>query len=151
MSRVLFWLVHLTWGLPQTLVGAFVALRYCRCRHEWFHGALLTRWPKWQGLSMGPFIFVRDLGERNESRRAFKRNRQTMVHEFGHCVQSLISGPLYLPVFAIPSMLWAGIPAFHRLRISRRISYYAFYPERLANWLGERVLGEPSPGQLPPR
>ena len=148
---MLFWLVHLTWGLPQTVVGALVALRYCRCRHEWFHGALLTRWPSRRGLSMGPFIFVHDLGGACESRRALKRNRQTMVHEFGHCVQSLVFGPLYLPVFAIPSMLWAGIPACDRMRVGRGISYYAFYPERLANWFGERVLGEPSPGQMLPR
>lgn len=151
MAHVLFWLIHLTWGLAQTVVGAFVALRYCRCPHEWFHGALLTRWPSCRGLSLGPFIFVHDTSDLKGSRKLLKRNRQTMVHEYGHCVQSLVSGPLYLLVFALPSMLWAGIPAFERMRFARGISYYAFYPERLANWCGERVCGEPSPGQLPPR
>ena len=147
MAHVLFWLVHLTWGLPQTIVGAIVALRYCRCEHEWFHGALLTRWTSWRGLSMGPFIFVHGTEGHGSSRAFMARNRQTVVHEFGHCVQSLISGPLYLLLFAIPSMIWAGIPTLERKRSAKRISYYAFYTERLANWFGERVCHEPSPGQ----
>ena len=144
MARVLFWLVHLTWGLPQTIVGAIVALGYRKCGHEWFHGALVTRWPSLRGLSMGPFIFVHDAPEDDPI------YRRVRVHEFGHCVQSLIAGPLYLPLFAIPSMLWAGIKPLRRWRKDNRVSYYAFYPERLANYFGERVCKEPSPGQRLP-
>ena len=140
MARVLFWLVHLTWGLPQTLVGAVVALIYRHSPHEWYHGALVTHWPSPRGLSMGPFIFVCP-----EGRDGY--DKLQMVHEFGHCVQSLVSGPLYLLVFALPSIVWAGVPAFNRMRARRHMSYYAFYPERLANFLGERTTGNPSPGQ----
>ena len=143
MARVLFWLVHLTWGLPQTLVGAVIAFRFRRSRHEWFHGALVTHWPSLRGLSMGPFIFAReDRGDGSE--------RRQVVHEFGHCIQSLISGPFYLLIFAIPSLMWAGIGALARWREEHGISYYSFFTERLANYFGERSTGEESPGQRLP-
>ena len=150
MARVLFWLVHLTWGLPQTIVGAVIALVYRSCNHEWFHGALVTRWPSWRGLSMGPFIFVHEIEGLDWPPNLEERLEQTKVHEFGHCVQSLISGPFYLPVFAIPSMIWAGIKRLRRWRKQNRVSYYSFYTERLANYFGEHVCHEPSPGQRLP-
>ena len=36
------------------------------------------------------------------------------------------------------------MPAFERMRNARAFSYYRFYTEKVANWLGERVTGEES-------
>jgi hypothetical protein len=81
-------------------------------------------------MGMGMFLF---LGSEDP---------QVRVHEFGHSVQSVILGPLFLPVMGIPSFLWCNIPYFRRLRKEKGISYYRFYPESTANWLGAKVSGE---------
>lgn len=68
---------------------------------------------------------------------------QVRVHEFGHSVQSLILGPLFLPVMGIPSFLWCNLPCCKRLRKEKSVSYYTFYPESTANRLGAWVTKEP--------
>ena len=147
-KTAVFYLVQLTWGLPQTLVGAamhaFVRGEKdgrCRC-------ASGTKWKYSRGLSLGPFIFIPDylVGADHPKTIAYMKRYQEklLVHEYGHCIQSLVFGPLYLPRFAFPSMIWAGVPALERMRNARAFSYYRFYTEKVANWLGERVTGEES-------
>ena len=65
-----------------------------------------------------------------------------MVHEYGHTIQSLILGPLYLIVMGIPSALWAAFGS--KKRREKQIPYGAFFTEKWANQLGEWVTGEKS-------
>jgi len=128
-------LLHLTWGLPQTLAGAATLLVAGRHRRRYaFRSAVVTEWALNRGLSLGPFIFV-----------PTGCPRRLLVHEYGHTVQALILGPLYLPVIVLPSLTWAGLPSLERRRIRRHTSYYTFYTERWANALAERVCHEPTP------
>lgn len=130
MKNLLFWIWQWTWGLPQTLVG-FIVFLVCRKRpHGTYRGCITTRWNNRGSMGMGMFLF---LGSEDP---------QVRVHEFGHSVQSVILGPLFLPVMGIPSFLWCNIPYFCRLRKEKGISYYRFYPESTANWLGAKVSGE---------
>ena len=39
-------------------------------------------------------------------------SKRLLVHEYGHTIQSLIFGPLYLIVMGIPSTLWGFLPYF---------------------------------------
>lgn len=80
------------------------------------------------------FIFI------SESAMTDERREFTLMHEYGHTVQSCILGPLFLPVIGLPSLLWAGLPVFRRFRERRGVSYYRFYPERWANFLGKRAV-----------
>jgi hypothetical protein len=57
-------------------------------------------------------------------------------------VQSLILGPLFLPVMGIPSFLWCNLPVCRRMRKEKGLSYYRFYPESTANRLGAWATGE---------
>ena len=140
LKNVLFTLVQLTWGLPQTAAGALVWLFSAGSRRFVFHGAQASAWKLRRGLSLGLFIFVPDgLSEKLE--------HGLLVHEYGHSIQSLLFGPLYLPLFVLPSLVWAGLPAMERHRKRSNKSYYSLYTERLANYLGERFTGEKSPGQ----
>ena len=128
-------LLCLTWALPQTIVGAIVFLvTSLRCKHAFYQGAIVSEWRFTRGLSLSAFIFVpKDC------------SRALVVHEFGHTLQSLALGPLYLPVIVLPSLIWAGTPALERRRQRRRTSYYAFYTERWANAWAERVCHERTP------
>ena len=74
-------------------------------------------------------------------------SKMLMVHEYGHTIQSLIFGPLYLMAVGLPSILWSFLPVFVRKRDVEKISYFSGYPERWANHLGERITGDNSIGE----
>ena len=145
MKRLFCLLVQCTWGLLQTAAGAAVFLRFCRCPHFRFHGAVVTVYPLYSSLSLGPFIFLTDKPPRDRSGRLPDSDvpRRLLVHEYGHTVQSQQQGPLYLPVIGLPSALWAHLPACRR-RWRENVSYFSFVTERTANYLGEKATGEPS-------
>lgn len=128
-------LVQATWGFPQTALGLllFLVLRAKRPhRRVWrFRSAVVSAWRLDAGFSLGQFVFVPE-----------RCPRPLMLHEYGHTIQSLILGPLYLPVVVLPSLAWAGIPAAERFRRRHHYSYYRFFCERWANLLAKRVTGE---------
>ncbi len=68
------------------------------------------------GISLGNFIFVSPIS--NEEK--------TLAHEYGHTIDSIIWGPLYLIVFGAPSIIWNKL-------FSKGKCYYSFYTERSAN------------------
>jgi len=140
MKRVAYIIWQVLWGFPQTCVGLVVLAAHARERHFVYYGALVTVWKIRAGLSLGPFVFLNEFEDIGIDERL-------LVHEYGHTIQSLILGPLYLIVIGIPSLLWMKTPAFRRRRHVQERSYYSFYTERWANYLGERVLGRPSMGQ----
>ena len=130
MKNLLFWIWQWTWGFPQTLIGLIVMLLNHGRPKELYRGCVVTRWENRGSMGMGMFLFLGC------------DNPQVRVHEFGHSVQSLILGPLFLPVMGIPSFLWCNLPVFRRMRKERGVSYYAFYPESSANRLGAWASGE---------
>ena len=58
-------------------------------------------------------------------------SKRLLVHEYGHTIQSLIFGPLYLIVMGV-----------HKR--NNGVSYFSFFTEKLANYLGEKVTKEKS-------
>lgn len=135
MKTLLFRLWQWIWGFPQTLLGAILFLIHRKCPHEQYHGAIVTHWDKGGSLGVGMFLFI------GKSRSEDLRH-QVFVHEYGHAVQSLILGPLFLPVMGIPSFLWCNLPSCRKLRKEKGVSYYTFYPESTANSLGKLVTKE---------
>ncbi len=120
MKRILYILLQCTWGLPQTLAGAVLFLVFLRSRHFRYRGAVATQWPLAGGVSLGLFIFV--------------SYESLCYHEYGHTLQSLMLGPLYLPVVGLPSLVWAAL--YKRSRRARRHAYTSVFPENWAETLG---------------
>ena len=149
MGRFFYILAQITWGFPQTLLGFVVFLTQIRRPHSVFHGAVVTTWSLRSSLSLGLFMFIGEKAPycRNLDAPDEEILERVLVHEFGHTVQSLVLGPLYLPVIGLPSIVWAKCPPLVRKRGEQLVSYYSFWPERTANWLGECVLRRPSMGQ----
>lgn len=145
MMHAAYIAVQAIWGFPQTLAGAAVLAAHAKRPHFCFHGAVVTTWENPKGLSLGPFIFLH--GPNDPESAPAKVDAGLLVHEYGHTVQSLIFGPAYLIVIGIPSFVWSNLPALARKRKRSGRSYYSFWVERSANWLGERVLKQPSIGQ----
>ena len=136
--KPLFYLTQFTWALPQNLIGG---IGYLACKdkypHERFHEAFVTYIEKesFGGVSLGCFVFM------NPSHGEVYTH-DTRIHEFGHCVQSLLLGPLYWPVIAVPSFVWCNLPACVRYRKEKGVSYYKLYCEAWANSWGQKWTGE---------
>ncbi|MCM1276408.1 MAG: hypothetical protein NC299_13795 [Lachnospiraceae bacterium] len=115
-------------------MGFCIFLTNLRRKRFWYNGAAVTVWGSRRGsMGLGMFIFLGENAMSNEERREF-----TLMHEYGHTLQSALLGALFLPAIGLPSLLWAGLPFFKRLREKYSLSYYWLYTERWANFLGER-------------
>lgn len=135
MKKFLFRLWQWTWGFPQSLLGLIFRLIYRDCKRTEYRNTVVTHWPKGGSMGVGMYLFLGTGGDD-------EHKAQVLVHEFGHSVQSLILGPLFLPIMGIPSFLWANLKPCRRLRKEKGVSYYKFYPEQNANWLGWLVTRE---------
>ncbi len=144
--------IQILWGLPQTLLGFMVFLFNLKGKHYLFHGAIVTEWKAKSSVSLGLFVFVTDkpyFAEKlKEGYTEQELSRRLLVHEYGHTVQSLVLGPLYLIVMGIPSTVWGFWPTAAKRRKEEKISYFSFFTERWANQLGEHVTKEKSMEQL---
>ena len=143
-----FW--QCSWGMLQSLVGLVLFLLHYKCKHYNYHGAVITEWNNNSSISLGMFVFVSAkpfFVKKYEGRiSAQECSGRLLVHEYGHTIQSLILGPLYLIVIGIPSFLWAFLMG--KKRREKQIPYGAFFTEKWANRLGERVTGEESIGDM---
>ncbi len=146
--RFLYVFLQWTWGLPQNIAGAILTLFFSQADRFRFRESVVTRWPKRGSMALGMFLF---LGSGHSAScgkgpdRSFEN--RILVHEYGHTIQSIILGPLYLPVVGLPSLMWATVPYFQRLRHTKKISYYSMYQEKWANQLGVRITKSSAPEQ----
>lgn len=132
MKRFWYGILQILWGMPQTLFGFAVFLCLTGRKHYGYHGAVVTEWKKKTGLSLGLFLFVPE----------GNYGKGFLVHEYGHTIQSLLLGPLYLFVIGLPSVMWCNLRYFAVLRKKRQLTYQHLYTERWANRLGEKTTGE---------
>lgn len=130
LSKALRVTIAVTWELPQTIVACFLLLFIKICGKSL---ALTWNGRNWQvsydfelidGVALGPFAM---LGNH------YANWRNVIKHENGHTEQSLLLGPLYLPVVALPSVT---MNLLTRAKILRRDRYYLRWPENWANDLG---------------
>ncbi len=139
MKKVLFYLVQFTWGLPQNLIGLILFIaKHKVYRHERYHRSLITYIETdkpFGGVSFGIFIFI-NAGREDDWRY------DSRIHEYGHTIQSLVLGPVWMFVIALPSVIWCNLPALVKYREDKDVSYYALYCEGWANIWGERFSGE---------
>ena len=146
MRSVFYAVWQCTWGFPQTLLGFFIFLLHRKSKHFRYHGAIITLWEPKSSVSLGLFVFVSAepfFVKKYEGQiGAQELSSRLLVHEYGHTIQSLILGPLYLIVMGIPSALWAAFGS--KKRREKQIPYGAFFTEKWANQLGEWVTGEKS-------
>ncbi len=150
MKKILYTFLQCVWGLPQTLLGLILFFIYIKNKHYFYHGAIVTERDTVSSVSLGLFVFITTKPIRD--RRAENKipneemQKRLLVHEYGHTIQSLIFGPLYLIIIGIPSVIW-GYSPFYRNKRERGGSYFDFFTEKLANDLGEKVTKEKSMGK----
>jgi len=147
MRKILYIVIQCTWGILQTVLGFIVFLCNIRHKHYFYHGAIVTERTKPSSVSLGMFVFTTTTpmkDKRIENRIPDSElSKRLLVHEYGHTIQSLIFGPLYLIVIGIPSTLWGFLPYCQNKR-NNGVSYFSFFTEKFANYLGEKVTKEKS-------
>ncbi len=148
MKTFFYFIWQCTWGCLQSLLGLFVFLLHIRDKHYVYHGAVITEWKDKSSVSLGMFVFVTRepyfYEKLKEQYTMEELSARLLVHEYGHTIQSLILGPLYLIIIGIPSTLWGFLPNLNRKRKEEQISYFSFFTEKWANALGEKVTGQKS-------
>lgn len=140
--RILYHVLQWTWGIVQNIAGLALDIALGRGRRSRFYGARVIEYPRDTFLgpstgcfTLGRFVFM------NEGLSGEERER-LLVHEYGHTVQSILYGPLYLAVVGIPSVL-----RFRRFytkkgrKESKGTLYSSGFPENQANRLGEWATG----------
>jgi len=128
------------WQLPQHIAGLLL-IRLLKARKMMWprNGKIIDYWefePKgWfsrfiSGVSLGRYIILKPRSD----------YAQTVPHEYGHSVQSVWWGPLYLLVIGLPSALGNNLwdRVFHRnWTAKKRLEwYYGRWPEKQADELG---------------
>lgn len=124
----LYWVLQWTWGIVQNLAGLVVFVAAGRGKARGYHGAAVRNWNLAGSMTLGMFILM-DRGHGDD----------ILAHEWGHTIQSIILGPLYLLVVGLPSIIWAGLPAFGRYRQRNHVPYDRLYCEGWATRLGRRT------------
>ena len=150
MKKILYTIWQCTWGILQTLLGLIMFMLHFKSRHFVYHGAIITEWNTKSSISLGLFVFVTSepyFAKKYEGQLSVSEcSSRLLVHEYGHTIQSLILGPLYLIVIGIPSTLWGFFGA--KKRKDKQVAYGSFFTEGWANSLGECVTGEKSIGNM---
>jgi hypothetical protein len=133
MKNTLIHIALVIWQLPQILLALLVIIitKATRTNNEAYKGRRIYRFKKSfiSGVSLGEYIIVRE-----------NANDTTIRHEYGHTIQSLYFGPLYLIVIGIPSAVFNNLydRLFHKKwsYASRTWWYYNRFPEDWADILG---------------
>lgn len=140
VNHVIYTVLQLSWGIVQNFLGIILwtvlSVVNPKRKRGYYHGAVLTHWKFKFSMGLGMFIFYGHEGTEEAS--------EVLVHEYGHTIQSIILGPLFMLVIGIPSCVWAFTPVFGKWRKEGKYKYTDFYPEYWANKLGEKILKKPA-------
>lgn len=128
IKRFLFIALQCTWGILPTLVGLLFFIKLKDYPHKTYRGCIDTRWDTRSGLSLGLFIFTPN--------DKIKDGEKIRVHEYGHCIQSIVLGPLFA-IFGIISLVWGRHPYFAKLREGKKLPYTSCFVESWASKWGE--------------
>ncbi|MCG8042693.1 MAG: hypothetical protein JAY73_18055 [Candidatus Thiodiazotropha taylori] len=127
-------LLDWTWCLPQTLVGFGWYLLVTRLvdrraqKLNLLGGLRVIRYQRLMGgVSLGPFLFYHHAS----------RGYDLLYHEYGHYRQSMLLGPLYLPVVGVPSIAWAMVK---KAGLFQQTPYSVFPTERWADHLAQNCV-----------
>jgi hypothetical protein len=127
--------IKFIWELPQNILGIIVwlLLKNKVSIFEKNHNRFFFHVPNF-GVSLGSFIFWS-----NSDSAIIEIKQNNKEHEYGHSIQSMIFGPLYLILVGVPSILrvlYGSI--FYLIHKEKWKNYYSSYPENWADNLGEK-------------
>lgn len=134
-GKAILLLLLLLWELPQSFVGIIVLGVFHangKIKSTERNKLCLFVQTRETGVSLGRFVFW----TANANRYAHLNN-DCKMHEYGHSLQSIMLGPMYLFVIGIPSVLRAAYSRYYfRKYHTHWRNYYNAFPENWADRLG---------------
>ena len=119
------------WELPQNALG-FMVKKICKATpYTTYKDVNVYSWKNKGGMSLGRYIFVPITHENPTADWV----QEYIKHEYGHSMQSRYLGWFFLFVIGLPSFVWASCFEWYRKKTG--MSYYDFYTEASADFLGE--------------
>ena len=104
---ILYWIISLTWGglmtIPGLLVTAFCIIFLKGKPHRNGFSYIVEVGGNWGGLELGAVSLMGSYYQKDRGCYSPQWADHTRKHEFGHSIQNIIFGPLYLFVVGIPS------------------------------------------------
>jgi len=126
---------QILWELPQTILGWIISIYLTVESKEYYNGRCIIFFERnnwfsrtFSGTSLGFYILL-----------PVNSSQVTVAHEYGHCLQSIKWGPLYIPVIGLPSIInnLRGRRVYKNMTVSEvQEDYYNRYPEKEADKLG---------------
>lgn len=122
-----------TWELPQTLVGAFIAIFHKEkpLRVIEYADQKVYLYDKFNGgISLGYYTHL-DWNAKDHNNNVVRKGlKKAVKHEaLGHGTQSKWLGPFYLLLVGLPSVIHCAI----HILCGRKWNYYSFPTEKWAN------------------
>ncbi len=115
-------MIRYIWQIPQHLLALLIIkISKANFKKQYNHTKVYVTDRRF-GISLGNYIIVYRYSD-----------KQLMKHEYGHSIQSLYFGPLYLIIIGLPSII---MNILTRLRILKLYNYYKRWPENWADTLG---------------
>jgi len=115
-------LILYIWQLPQHML-ALILIRFSKAEFdEKYQTSRVYRTKKLFGISLGQYIIMNT-----------HHDYQTIQHEYGHSIQSLYFGPLYLLIVGLPSITMNIISRID-YRFGNKKFYYNYYNRWPENW-----------------
>lgn len=130
-NRLCVNIISFIWQLPQHILFFILSIFIKHDLYVIYKGKRIYKIKTkfFSGVSLGNYIFL------NENYFAnYISTSQTIRHEYGHSIQSLILGPLYLFLVGIPSLCLNILSRFNSKIYN---NYYKVYPENWADTLGD--------------
>jgi len=118
-----------SWGLLQSLIGFIFFLALIDKPHFKYKGCIVTtdvasRFGTFGGgISLGLFVFIYKPINPDDA-----QHDGLLRHEYGHCLQSALLGPLYLLFIGLPSFL--GLRIYNKRQKPTPKNYYT----RIESW-----------------
>lgn len=117
-------------GNLKSFLGAVIFIKLRKYPHMRYRGCVDTRWNISSGLSLGLFIFTP--GEEDED------SQKIRVHEYGHCIQSIVLGPLYM-LLGIISIVWPRHPYFEMNPQRKEFAIYCLLCRSMGKQMGRSI------------
>lgn len=139
---ITYWIFQLTWGIIMTILGFFAtifSLIFLKGKtHKNGYGFITEVKGNWGGVSLGAFALCGSYSQIDGPCYDLDWYEHVRRHEFGHSIQNIILGPIFLFVVAIPSIIRYWLYNYGKLKSD----YDSIWFERTATEWGTKSIKE---------
>ena len=140
---ILYWIGQLTWGFIMSFIGlvaALICIIFLKGKiHKNGYTIIIEVGGNWGGVSLGCISLCGGYTTTCLNEDWFEHTRR---HEFGHSLQNLIFGPVFLFLVAIPSLIRYHCRNYRSKKGLENKDYDAVWFEGMATKWGTKAINK---------